>query len=93
MYVNGKICTYFINLLDEELRNIILSNLNTHYQGTVSEERFNKVGKRDIYIPFENKAAYIAECKIWHGNKKFLEAIDQLCSYITWRDTKTSLVF
>lgn len=82
----------FTKLLEEELRDVILSNLNTHYQGTASGETFNKVGKTDIYIPFENKAAYIAECKVWHGNKKFLEAIDQLCGYTTWRDTKTSLV-
>ena len=74
------------------MRDVILSNLNTHYQGTASGETFNKVGKTDIYIPFENKAAYIAECKVWHGNKKFIEAIDQLCGYTTWRDTKTSLV-
>lgn len=82
----------FTKLLEEELRDIILSNLNTHYQGSASGETFNKIGKTDIYIPFENKAAYIAECKIWHGSKKFLEAIDQLCGYTTWRDTKTSLV-
>lgn len=82
----------FTKLLEEELRDVILSNLNTHYQGTASGETFNKVGKTDIYIPFENKAAYIAECKVWHGNKKFIEAIDQLCGYTTWRDTKTSLV-
>lgn len=82
----------FTKLLEEELRDVILSNLNTHYQGTASGETFNKVGKTDIYIPFENKAAYIAECKVWHGNKKFLEAIDQLCGYTTWRDTKTSLI-
>ncbi len=82
----------FAKLLEEELRDIILANLNTHYQGTASGETFSKIGKTDIYIPFENKAAYIAECKIWHGNKKFLEALDQLCGYTTWRDTKTSLI-
>ena len=87
-----KTARTFTKLLEEELRDVILSNLNTHYQGIASGETFSKVGKTDIYIPFENKAAYIAECKVWHGNKKFLEAIDQLCGYTTWRDTKTSLV-
>lgn len=87
-----KTARTFSKLLEEELRDIILSNLNTHYQGTASGETFNKVGKTDIYIPFENKAAYVAECKIWHGSKKFVEAIDQLCSYTTWRETKTSLI-
>lgn len=36
--------------------------------------------------------AYIAECKIWHGRKAFLAAIDQLFSYTTWRDTKVSVI-
>ena len=87
-----KTARTFNKLLEEELRDVILSNLNSHYQGTASGETFNKVGKTDIYIPFENKAAYIAECKVWHGSKKFVEAIDQLCGYTTWRETKTSLI-
>lgn len=87
-----KTARTFAKLPEEDLRDIILANLNTHYQGTASGETFNKTGKTDIYIPFANKAAYIAECKVWHGNKKFLEAIDQLCGYTTWRDTKTSLI-
>lgn len=87
-----KCARTFTKLFEEELRDVILSNLNTHYLGTASGETFSKTGKTDIYIPFENKAAYIAECKIWHGETKFLEAIDQLCGYTTWRDTKTSLI-
>ncbi len=66
--------------------------MNTHYQGTATGETFNKRGKTDIYIPFDNKFGYIGECKIWHGIKKFNEAIEQLFSYMTWRDTKTSLI-
>lgn len=84
-------CT-FTKLSEEELRDVILSNLNTHYLGSASGETFNKTGKTDIYIPFGNKAAYIAECKIWHGSKRFLEAIRQLSGYTTWRDIKTSLI-
>lgn len=87
-----KTARTFSKLLEEELRDVILSNLNTHYQGTATGETFNKIGKTDINIPFENKSAYIAECKIWHGIKKFSDAINQLVSYTTWRDVKTSLV-
>lgn len=82
----------FYKFQEEELRDIILSNLNTHYQGNATGETFNKRGKTDIHISFENKSAYIGECKIWHGIKKFYEAIGQLFSYMTWRDTKTSLI-
>jgi hypothetical protein len=35
---------------------------------------------------------FIAECKIWGGAAKFREAIDQLLSYLTWRDTKAALI-
>ena len=37
---------------------------------------------------------FIAECKIWHGQKQFLEAITQLFDrYLTWRDSKVALIF
>lgn len=87
-----KTARTFNKLYEEELRDIILSALNTHYKSAATGETFNKTGKVDIHIPFENKSAYIAECKIWHGEKKFLEAIDQLFGYTRWRDTKTSLI-
>ena len=77
---------------EEELRDMLLSNLNTHYNATATGETFSKNGKTDIRIQFENKSAYIAECKIWHGISKFREAITQLFSYTTWRDIKTSLI-
>ena len=82
----------FSKLSEEELRDVIISYLNTHYQGLASAETFSRIGKTDIYILFENKAAYIGECKIWHGEKKLQEAIKQLFGYITWRDLKTSII-
>ncbi len=76
---------------EEQLRNHILSLLNSHFDNATGET-FRNRGKTDIYIPFEDHAAYIAECKIWHGAKAFLEAIEQLFTYTTWRDTKVSVV-
>lgn len=35
-------------------------------------ETFNKSGKTDILISEESRSAFIAECKIWRGQKKFL---------------------
>ena len=35
---------------------------------------------------------FIAECKFWHGKQVFHDAISQLLSYLTWRDTKTALL-
>ena len=76
---------------EEELRDVITASLGTHYDNTTGET-FRKTGKTDIYIPFDNKAAYIAECKIWHGEKKLAEAVNQLLRYTTWKDLKISLI-
>ncbi len=77
---------------EEELRDIILSQLNAVYEGEAKGETFNKSGKTDILISEEGRSAFIAECKIWRGQKSFSEAIDQLLSYLTWRDCETALI-
>ena len=87
-----KTAQTFIKLSEEELRDVVISHLNTHYKGMVTGETFRRVGKTDIQIPFENKSAYVGECKIWHGEKQVLQALEQLFSYTTWRDSKTSLI-
>jgi hypothetical protein len=87
-----KAAKTFTKLEEEELRDIIIAFLNIYYQGSTTAETFSRTGKTDIHISFNNKSAYIAECKIWHGHKKLEEALLQLFSYTTWRDVKTSLV-
>ncbi|MEG1481785.1 hypothetical protein [Clostridium sp.] len=87
-----KAARTFCKLHEEELRDVILASLNTHYMGSATGETFNKRGKTDIHIPFDNKSAYIGECKIWTGQGLFTDAINQLFSYMRWRDTKTSLI-
>lgn len=82
----------FSSLEEEKLRDIIISTLETHYENSVTGETFRKNGKTDIQVRFENKAAFIAECKVWHGIKKFEDAIYQLLGYTTWKDTKVALV-
>lgn len=81
----------FIGLDEEQLRDYLRGMLGTHYDN-VTGETFRNRGKTDIHIPFGDHVAYIAECKIWHGRKAFLAAIDQLFSYTTWRDTKVSVI-
>ncbi len=79
---------------EEELRDILLAHLNGHYEGAASGETFRKSGKTDIRIEDANRAAFIAECKVWEGPKKLYGGIDQLLGYLTWRDCKTAfLVF
>lgn len=82
----------FNTLEEEHLRDVLLSALNTHYEDKTCGEAFRKHGKTDIQILAEEHAAYIAECKIWKGAKAFRDALLQLFSYTTWRDTKVSVI-
>lgn len=77
---------------EEELRDEIISTLAPLLKESVTGETYNKKGKTDILIRHENTNIFIAECKIWRGIKSYCAAIDQLLSYLTWRDTKTALI-
>jgi len=78
---------------EEALRDIMLVVLSGAItNGTAGGELFHKKGKTDISIPFENKATFVAECKLWRGQQYIGEGIDQLLEYTTWRDAKTALV-
>jgi hypothetical protein len=77
---------------EEELRDILLAHLNSYFKGQATGETFRKNGKTDICIEFENRAAFVAECKLWRGNQAVIEAINQLLGYLTWRDVKAALI-
>jgi len=83
----------FKSLHEEDLRNMLLAALNGIYQGNATGETFRKNGKTDICIECENRAAFVAECKIWKGQSKIDEALKQLDGYLTWRDCKTALIY
>jgi len=78
---------------EESLRDMLLVGLNASMSsGVAGAELFRKKGKTDINIIFDNKAAFVGECKLWKGDKYMLEGIDQLLGYLTWRDAKTSII-
>ncbi len=77
---------------EEQLRDIILAHLNGHYKGGATGETFRRSGKTDIRIEDKDRAAFVAECKIWRGAKELLSAVDQLLGYLTWRDCKAAIV-
>ncbi|OHB59751.1 MAG: hypothetical protein A2173_05960 [Planctomycetes bacterium RBG_13_44_8b] len=82
----------FVTLDEEAIRTHFLLQLNGHYEGGASGETFNASGKTDILIRIEDRNIFIAECKFWRGQKAFAEAIDQLLSYLSWRDSKCALL-
>jgi hypothetical protein len=82
----------FERMGEEDLRTHFLVQLNGQYEGRATGETFNYQGKTDILIREEGKNIFIAECKFWGGEKQFHETIDQLLSYLSWRDTKTAVL-
>ena len=82
----------FKNMDEEAIRTLFLVNLNTHFQGQATGETFNCNGKTDILIRENNKNIFIGECKFWKGERKYIETIDQILGYTSWRDTKTAIL-
>jgi hypothetical protein len=67
--------------------------LGLQYKNSATGETFNKSGKTDILIPHEGKNAFVAECKFWRGAKLHYETVDQLLGYLTWRDSKSAILY
>ena len=82
----------FHTLHEPALRDHLLLQLNSQFEGNTMGEVFNGAGKTDILIHAGDRNVFIAECKKWRGIAKFPEAIDQLLAYQTWRDTKAAIV-
>lgn len=81
------------NMDEETLRDLFLAQIQTSFKSeSATGEAFNKSGKTDILVKHKDGIIFIAECKFWHGKQVFLDAISQLLSYLTWRDTKTALL-
>jgi hypothetical protein len=82
----------FAEMDEETLRQHFLVQLNGQFEGQATGETFNAAGKTDILLRSADRNVFIAECKFWRGPKEFCQAIDQLLSYASWRDTKTAIL-
>ena len=82
----------FVHMKEEQIRDLILVNLNGHCEGDATGETFNAQGKTDILIRADGRNVLIAECKFWAGPASVRAAIDQILGYLTWRDTKAALL-
>jgi hypothetical protein len=80
------------HLDEEKIRDLFLVPLNAQFEGAAAGEVFNAAGKTDILIRAEDRNVFIGECKIWKGPKTIQDALGQLLSYLTWRDTKAALL-
>jgi hypothetical protein len=82
----------FQQMKEEDLRTHFLVQLNGQYEGQATAETFNFQGKTDILIREDGKNVFVAECKFWKGEKVLLETLDQILSYLAWRDTKAAVL-
>ena len=82
----------FTGLDEESLRTHFLIPLNSKFQGMASGETFNAAGKTDILIKHGDRILFVAECKFWKGAQSLTDAISQLLSYLTWRETKAAIL-
>src|SRR6266511_1779523 len=78
-------------LNEEQIRDLLLVNLNARFEGTAGGEVFNGEGRTDILIREADRNIFIAACKIWKGHKTIRDAPDPLLRYLPWPDTKTAL--
>ncbi len=78
---------------EETLRDHLLLILNSQFEGQAYAEAFNAGGKTDVLIRIADKNVFIAECKWWDGERTMADALDQLYSYTTWRDSRLALIF
>lgn len=70
---------------EPNLRDLILSNLNSVFEGKATGETFNNKGKTDIYLNIDKGNILVSECKIYGGPVLYHETIEQLLRYLTWR--------
>lgn len=77
---------------EEDLRDHLLLILEPRFDGTATGETFNRSGKTDILIRNRGSNVFIAECKFWKGTRVYIETINQLLGYLTWRDSKAAII-
>ena len=56
---------------ENDLRNILLVNLNSFFEGRATGETFNGKGKTDIHLNIAKGDILICECKIWAGQELY----------------------
>lgn len=82
----------YSSLDEEQIRDHLLSAINGMLATRGSGETFNNKGHTDILFSYQNHNVFIAECKIWKGVAYVGNGLEQLEGYLSWGDTKTSLI-
>ncbi|MBP9839159.1 MAG: hypothetical protein KBC84_10670 [Proteobacteria bacterium] len=73
------------SLGEEDLRDLLLTNLNSIFEGNATGETFSKKGKTDIFLKIDKGNILVCECKVWAGKALYESTLNQLRGYLTWR--------
>lgn len=88
-----KTAAKLIDQNEESLRDVLLFILNANFTGQVTGETFIGEGKADLLLRWNDRDAFVGECKIWKGSKALHDGLDQLLDrYVLWRHTRIALV-
>jgi len=82
-----------VSLGETELRDLLLANLNSIFEGKATGETFSNKGKTDVYLNINKGSILVFECKLWGGRKILEGTIDQLRGYLTWRHNFGVVIF
>ncbi|WP_291329541.1 hypothetical protein [Desulfovibrio sp. UCD-KL4C] len=77
---------------DNELRDIIISTLNTQFESGTGGDLFLKEGKTTITVSEGGKSVFTGICKIWSSETRFFETVDQLLMHDAWHEGKAIIV-
>ena len=83
----------FIDMGEEDIRQHFLIQLNGAYEGDATmEKRSTTRGKQIFSFVRRAKICLSANANFREDPKAFAETVDQLLSYLSWRDSKAAIL-
>lgn len=76
---------------DQDLRNILVSNLNTHFADNNNQDLFLPKGKINFSVTFDDRSALCGKCFSWHCTEGLVYNINQLLKSPLWPSCKIVL--
>ncbi|WP_415717249.1 hypothetical protein [Maridesulfovibrio sp.] len=73
---------------DQDLRNILVSNLNTHFADTNNQDLFFAKGTVDFSITIGDKSALCGKCFSWYCPEGLIYHVNQLLDKAHWPSSK-----
>lgn len=76
----------------EELRNIIVCNLNINFAGNTAEKLFLPVGRTGFHLEADNREVFVSRCDIWKSPEKTNSCIDYILKSDSCPECKAAMI-